>query len=106
MGSRASTITSCSPSFSLMRVISDQTSKIRIDIAKQVGILPDCPKYTPFLDNTLTFLLVMLGFLGFFWVFLEKGVESTFLNIPDNLRPTYFFHFFIGISSVSDTEHF
>ena len=48
----------------------------------------------------------MLGFFGFFWVFLDKGVESTFLNIPDNLRPTYFLHFFIGISSGSDTEYF
>ena len=42
-------------------------------------------------------------YIGFFWGFLEKGVESTFLNIPDNLRPTYFFHFFKGISSGSDT---
>ena len=31
--------------------------------------------------------LVVLGFLGF----LEKGVESTFLNILDHLRPTCFF---------------
>ena len=33
------------------------------------------------------------GNVGFFWVFLgflEKGVESTFLNIGDSLRPTYF----------------
>ena len=45
---------------------------------------------------------VKVGFLGF----LEKGVESTFLNIPDNLRPTYFFHFFKGISSGSDTGYF
>ena len=45
--------------------------------------------------------------LGFFWVFLgflEKGVESTFLNIPDNLRPTYFFNVCIGISSASETS--
>ena len=33
-------------------------------------------------------------------------MEITFLNIPDNLRPTYFFHFFKGISSGSDTEYF
>ena len=32
------------------------------------------------------------GNVGFFWVFLEKGVESTFSNIPNNLRPTYSFH--------------
>ena len=44
----------------------------------------------------------MLGFLGF----LEKSVESNFLNIPDNLKPTYFFNFFIGILSGSDTEYF
>ena len=31
-------------------------------------------------------------------------MEITFLNIHDNLRPTYFFHFFIGISSGSDTH--
>ena len=48
----------------------------------------------------------MLGFFGFFGFFLEKGVESIFLNIPDNLRPTYIFlHFFtfLGISSGSYT---
>ena len=48
--------------------------------------------------------MVIASNVGFFWVFfgfLEKGVESTFLNIPDNLRPTYFFNFFIGISSKS-----
>ena len=46
------------------------------------------------------------GFFGFFWVvwvFLEKGVESTFLNIPDHLRPTCFLHFFREISPSSDT---
>ena len=42
------------------------------------------------------------GFFGFFWVFLEKGVENTSLNIPDSLRPNYFYHFFIGI----DMEYF
>ena len=42
--------------------------------------------------------LVVLGFLGF----LEKGVESTFLNIPDHLRPTCFLHFFREISPGSD----
>ena len=42
------------------------------------------------------------GNVGFFWVFLEKGVKSTFLDIPDSLRPTYFLNFFIGISSGSD----
>ena len=36
-----------------------------------------------------------VGFFGVFWVFLEKGVKSTFLNIRDNLRQTYFFEFFI-----------
>ena len=46
------------------------------------------------------------GSFGFFWVFLvflEKGVESTFLNIPDHLRPTCFLHFFREISPGSDT---
>ena len=38
-----------------------------------------------------------------FWVFLEKGVESTYLNIPDHLRPTCFLHFFREISPGSDT---
>ena len=46
-----------------------------------------------------------LVFFGFLWVFLEKGAESTFLNTPDNLRPTYFFPFHM-ISSGSDTEYF
>ena len=41
----------------------------------------------------------IFGFFGFFWVFwffLEKGVESSFLNIPDHLRPeaNLFFTFF------------
>ena len=40
---------------------------------------------------------------GFFGVFLEKGVESTYLNIPDHLRPTCFLHFFREISPGSDT---
>ena len=31
------------------------------------------------------------GDVGFF-VYFEKKGESIFLNIPDNLRPTYFFH--------------
>ena len=31
-------------------------------------------------------------------------MESAFLKIPDNLRPTSFFHFFKGILSGSDTE--
>ena len=43
--------------------------------------------------------LVVLGF----WVFLEKGVESTFFNIPDHLRPSCFIHFFREISPGSDT---
>ena len=43
------------------------------------------------------------GFFGFFGVFLEKGVESTYLNIPDHLRPTCFLHFFREISPGSDT---
>ena len=43
--------------------------------------------------------MVVLGFLGF----LEKGVESTFLDIPDHLRPTCFLHFFREISLGSDT---
>ena len=42
-------------------------------------------------------------FLGFFGFFLEKGVESTFLNIPDHLRPTCFLHLFRAISPGSDT---
>ena len=46
---------------------------------------------------------LFLGFLGFFGVFLEKGVESTYLNIPDHLRPTCFLHFFREISPGSDT---
>ena len=46
---------------------------------------------------------LFLGFLGFFGFFLEKGVESTFLNIPDHLRPTCFLHFFKVISPSSDT---
>ena len=33
-------------------------------------------------------------------------MERTFLNIPDNLRPIYFFHLFKGISSSSDTGYF
>ena len=40
---------------------------------------------------------------GFFGVFLEKGVESTYLNIPDHFRPTCFLHFFREISPGSDT---
>ena len=40
---------------------------------------------------------------GFFGFFLEKGVESTYLNIPDHLRPTCFLHFFREISPGSDT---
>ena len=43
------------------------------------------------------------GSFGFFGFFLEKGVESTFLNIPDHLRPTCFLHFFREISPGSDT---
>ena len=43
--------------------------------------------------------LVVLGFLGFF----RKKGESTFLNIPDHLRPTCFLHFFREISLGSDT---
>ena len=46
--------------------------------------------------------LVVLGFLGFLGS-LEKCVESTFLNIPDHLRPTCFLHFFGEISLGSDT---
>ena len=45
----------------------------------------------------------IFGFFGFFGVFLEKGVESTYLNIPDRLRPTCFLHFFREISPGSDT---
>ena len=45
---------------------------------------------------------LFLGFLGFLG-FLEKGVESTYLNIPDHLRPTCFLHFFREISPGSDT---
>ena len=43
------------------------------------------------------------GFFGFLGFFLEKGVESTYLNIPDHLRPTCFLHFFREISPGSDT---
>ena len=46
---------------------------------------------------------MMLGFFLGIFGFLRKGVESTFLNIPDNLWPTYFFHFFNDILSGSDT---
>ena len=46
---------------------------------------------------------LFLGFLGFLGFFLEKGVESTYLNIPDHLRPTCFLHFFREISPGSDT---
>ena len=45
----------------------------------------------------------IFGFFGFFGFFLEKGVESTYLNIPDHLRPTCFLHFFREISPGSDT---
>ena len=47
-----------------------------------------------------------MGIAGSFWVFWvlkKKGVESTFLNIPDHLRPTCFLHFFREISLGSDT---
>ena len=46
-----------------------------------------------------------VGFFGVFWVFLEKGVESTFLNIRDNLRQTYFFEFFIISSGLVLTQN-
>ena len=46
---------------------------------------------------------LFLGFLGFLEFFLEKGVESTYLNIPDHFRPTCFLHFFREISPGSDT---
>ena len=45
----------------------------------------------------------ILNYFWVFWVFLEKGVESTYLNIPDHLRPTCFLHFFKEISPGSDT---
>ena len=40
-----------------------------------------------------------VGFFWVFWFFEKKRVESTFLNIPDDLRQSYFIHFFNGISS-------
>ena len=57
---------------------------------------------TPKNENPKWESLVVLGFLGF-WVFLENGVESTFLNIPNHLRPTCFLHFFREMSPGSDT---
>ena len=40
-----------------------------------------------------------MGIAGSFGFF---GLESTFLNIPDHLRPTCFLHFFREISPGSD----
>ena len=45
------------------------------------------------------------GSFGFFGFFRKKGVESTFLNIPDHLRPTCFLHFFRDILPGSDNIH-
>ena len=59
------------------------------------GVQPQKPK--PKLES-----LVVLGFLGFLE---KKGVESTFLNIPDHLRPTCFLHFFRDILPGSDNIH-
>ena len=66
------------------------------------GFNPKKPKKTQTqngISNYFWVFWVFLGFLGF----LEKGVESTYLNIPDHLRPTCFLHFFREISPGSDT---
>ena len=66
------------------------------------GFNPKKPKKT----QTQNGISNYFGFFWVFWVFwgfLEKGVESTFLNIPDHLRPTCFLHFFKEISPSSDT---
>ena len=67
------------------------------------GVQPQKTQKNPNPKWDFKLILGFLGFFGFFGFFLEKGVESTFLNIPDHLRPTCFLHFFREISPSSDT---
>ena len=67
------------------------------------GVQPQKTQKNPNPKWDFKLFLGFLGFFGFFGFFLEKGVESTFLNIPDHLRPTCFLHFFKEISPSSDT---
>ena len=46
--------------------------------------------------------LVVLGFLGF----SEKGVESTFRNMPDHLRPTFFREISPGSDNIFNIRNF
>ena len=67
------------------------------------GVQPQKTQKNPNPKWDFKLFLGFLGFFGFFGFFLEKGVESAFLNIPDHLRPTCFLHFFKEISPSSDT---
>ena len=67
------------------------------------GVQPQKTQKNPNPKWDFKLFLGFLGFFGFFGFFLEKGVESTFLNIPDHLRPTCFLHLFRAISPGSDT---
>ena len=44
-----------------------------------------------------------VGFFGYFGSFGKRCGMYLYLNIPVNLRTTYFFLFLIGISSGSDS---
>ena len=69
---------------------------INLDLHEILGVFIVQPQNTQTQNGDSMVMLGCLGCLGLLRK-REKGGESTFLNIPATLRPTYFLHFFIGI---------